>query len=84
MTSPLGKTECLMGIMAQAVPAGKTFPYVIVGDVFFRPYSPCFSREKDTVTFYTPETPKETVVDIVADMAETAANMVDDFTKYLQ
>jgi len=83
--SPLGrKTQCVMGIMAQKVPAGKSFPYVIVGDVFFRPYAPCFSREKDTVTFYSAATPKDVVLDIVEDMAKTATDIVDDFTKYLQ
>jgi hypothetical protein len=46
-----GTTQCLMGIMSMPVPEG--FDYVIVGDVFMRPYPTHFSRNDDTVTFYT-------------------------------
>jgi len=44
-------TQCLMGIMSTAVPEG--FHYVIVGDVFFRRYSPYFNANDNTVSFYT-------------------------------
>lgn len=43
--------ECIMGIMGMAVPEG--FDYMIVGDVFMRPYPTHFSRNDNTVTFYT-------------------------------
>jgi hypothetical protein len=46
-----GQTQCLMGIMAMAVPEG--FDYIIVGDVFMRPYATHFSRNDNTVSFYT-------------------------------
>ena len=45
-----GKTQCLMGIMGQKLP--DTFKYVIVGDVFMRPYPTKFNRNDSTVTFY--------------------------------
>jgi len=45
------QTQCLMGIMAMAVPDG--FDYIIVGDVFMRPYATHFSRNDNTVSFYT-------------------------------
>lgn len=45
------QTQCLMGIMAMAVPEG--FDYIIVGDVFMRPYPTHFSRNDNTVSFYT-------------------------------
>lgn len=45
------KTQCLMGIMSMAVPDG--FDYLIVGDVFMRPYPTHFSRNDNTVSFYT-------------------------------
>ena len=44
-------TQCLMGIMAMAVPDG--FDYIIVGDVFMRPYPTHFDRNTNTVSFYT-------------------------------
>jgi hypothetical protein len=43
-------TQCVMGIMTMAVPEG--FNYLIVGDVFMRPYPTYFNRNDDTVTFY--------------------------------
>ena len=43
--------QCLMGIMSMPVPDG--FNYVIVGDVFLRPYAAHFSRNDNTVSFYT-------------------------------
>jgi len=43
-------TQCLMGIMGMPTPAG--FNYVIVGDVFMRPYATKFDRDNNTVTFY--------------------------------
>jgi hypothetical protein len=46
-----GSTQCLMGIMSMAVPDG--FDYIIVGDVFMRPYATHFSRNDNTVSFYT-------------------------------
>jgi len=46
-----GQTQCLMGIMSMPVPEG--FDYVILGDVFMRPYPTYFSRNDDTVSFYT-------------------------------
>lgn len=53
-----GKTQCLMGIMSQAgLP--KSFHYVIVGDVFFRRYSPHFNGNDNTVTFFTEEATAE-------------------------
>lgn len=39
-----------MGIMSMAVP--DDFHYIIVGDVFMRPYPTYFNRNDDTVTFY--------------------------------
>jgi len=45
------KTQCLMGIMSTAVPAG--FHYVIVGDVFFRKFNPYFNGNDNSVSFYT-------------------------------
>jgi len=40
-----------MGIASMAVPTG--FDYIIVGDVFMRPYPTYFNRNDNTVTFYT-------------------------------
>jgi len=45
------QTQCLMGIMSMPVPDG--FDYIIVGDVFMRPYATHFSRNDNTVSFYT-------------------------------
>jgi len=39
-----------MGIMGQKLP--DDFKYVIVGDVFMRPYPTKFNRNDSTVTFY--------------------------------
>jgi len=39
-----------MGIMGADLPAD--FMYVIVGDVFMRPYPTKFSRDDNTVSFY--------------------------------
>lgn len=44
-------SQCLMGIMSMAVPDG--FDYIIVGDVFMRPYPTHFDRNNNTVSFYT-------------------------------
>jgi len=46
----LGNTQCIMGIMGADLP--DDFKYVIVGDVFMRPYPTKFSRDDSTVTFY--------------------------------
>ena len=46
----LGQTQCIMGIMGADLPA--EFHYVIVGDVFMRPYPSKFSRDDNTVTFF--------------------------------
>lgn len=46
-----GVTQCLMGIMSYELPPD--FNYVIVGDVFMRPYATHFSRNDNTVSFYT-------------------------------
>jgi len=43
-------TQCLMGIMSMATPAG--FDYVIVGDVFMRAYPTYFNRDTNSVTFF--------------------------------
>ena len=43
-------TQCIMGIMGSDLP--EDFKYVIVGDVFMRPYPTKFSRDDNTVTFY--------------------------------
>jgi len=43
-------TECLMGISSQGLP--DDFKYVIVGDVFLRPYPAQFSLDDNTVTFF--------------------------------
>merc|ERR1719400_109822 len=43
-------TQCIMGIMGADLP--EDFKYVIVGDVFMRPYPTKFSRDDNTVTFY--------------------------------
>lgn len=47
----LGTTQCIMGIAGADVPTG--FNYVIIGDVFFRPYAPYFNKNNNTVTFFT-------------------------------
>jgi len=47
-----GETQCVMGIMSMEVPEGYTFPYIIVGDVFMRPYPCHFNQNDNTVTFY--------------------------------
>jgi len=39
-----------MGIMGADLP--EDFKYVIVGDVFMRPYPTKFSRDDNTVTFF--------------------------------
>lgn len=46
-----GTAQCLLGIMAYDLPPD--FNYVIVGDVFLRPYAAHFSRNDNTVSFYT-------------------------------
>jgi hypothetical protein len=46
----LGQTQCIMGIMGADLP--DDFKYVIVGDVFMRPFPTHFSRNDNTVTFY--------------------------------
>jgi len=46
----MGNTQCIMGIMGADLP--DDFKYVIVGDVFMRPYPTKFSRDDNTVTFY--------------------------------
>lgn len=43
-------TECIMGIMSMDAPEG--FNYLIVGDVFMRPYPTYFNKNDETVTFY--------------------------------
>ena len=40
-----------MGIMSYDLPAD--FPYIIVVDVFMRPYATHFNRNDNTVSFYT-------------------------------
>ena len=44
------QTQCIMGIAGADLPAD--FKYVIVGDVFMRPYPTKFNRDDNTVTFY--------------------------------
>ena len=46
-----GTTQCVMGIAGADVPTG--WNYIIVGDVFFRPYAPYFNKNNNTVTFST-------------------------------
>ena len=46
----LSQTQCIMGIMGADLP--DDFNYVIVGDVFMRPYPTKFNANDDTVTFY--------------------------------
>ena len=46
----LGQTQCVMGIMGMDVPDG--FNYIIVGDVFMRPYPTHFDKTNKTVSFY--------------------------------
>jgi len=46
-----GVTQCLMGIMAYDLPAD--FNYMIVGDVFMRPYATHFNKNDNTVSFDT-------------------------------
>ena len=43
-------TQCIMGIAGADLP--DDFKYVIVGDVFMRPYPTHFNRDDNTVTFY--------------------------------
>jgi len=45
-----GVTQCVMGIASADLPAD--FPYIIVGDVFMRPYPTLFDKDNNTVTFY--------------------------------
>jgi len=54
------KTQCLMGIMSTAVPAG--FHYVIVGDVFFRKFNPYFNGNDNSVSFYTEDAKNASVM----------------------
>jgi len=46
----LDQTQCIMGIMGAELPSD--FMYVIVGDVFMRPFPTMFNRDTNTVTFY--------------------------------
>ena len=46
----MSQTQCIMGIMGADLP--DDFKYVIVGDVFMRPYPTKFNRDDNTVTFY--------------------------------
>jgi hypothetical protein len=46
-----GSSECLLGIQAMKVPAGRAFPYFILGDVFMRKYPSYFNLNDDTVSF---------------------------------
>ena len=44
------QTQCIMGIMGADLP--DDFDYMIVGDVFMRPYPTEFSLDDNTVTFF--------------------------------
>lgn len=46
----LSQTQCIMGIMGADLPAD--FKYVIVGDVFMRPYPTYFNGNDNSVTFF--------------------------------
>ena len=46
-----GQTQCLMGIAGADLPSD--FNYVIVGDVFMRPYASYFNKNDNTVSFFT-------------------------------
>lgn len=46
----MSNTQCIMGIMGADLP--DDFKYVIVGDVFMRPFPTKFNRDDNTVTFY--------------------------------
>jgi len=46
-----GQSECLLGIQSMSVPAGRSFPYFILGDVFMRKYPSYFNLNDDTVSF---------------------------------
>ena len=45
-----GVTQCVMGIASANL--GDDFPYIIVGDVFMRPYPTHFDKNNNQVTFY--------------------------------
>ena len=45
-----GETQCVMGIAGADLPA--EFNYLIVGDVFMRPYPTHFNKNNNTVSFY--------------------------------
>lgn len=45
-----GTTSCIMGIMGAEVPAD--WNYIIIGDIFFRPYPPYFNKNDNTVSFF--------------------------------
>jgi len=45
-----GQTQCIMGIAGADLPAD--FDYLIVGDVFMRPYPTHFNKNDNTVSFY--------------------------------
>ena len=47
----LGQTQCLLGI--QSIDAPEGFNYIIMGDVFMRPYPTHFDYDKNEVTFFT-------------------------------
>ena len=47
----MSDTQCILGI--QAIDAPEGFNYLIMGDVFMRPYPTYFDMNKNEVTFYT-------------------------------
>jgi hypothetical protein len=51
-----GQSECLLGIQSMSVPAGRSFPYLILGDVFMRKYPSYFNLNDDTVSFQVAKT----------------------------
>ena len=47
-------TQCLLGI--QSISAPDNFKYLIMGDVFMRPYPTKFDKDANTCTFFTEKT----------------------------
>lgn len=45
------QTQCILGIQSMEVPEG--FDYLIIGDVFMRPFPTKFDKDTNEVTFYT-------------------------------
>jgi hypothetical protein len=52
-------TQCMLGIQSMATPEG--FNYLIMGDVFMRPYPTKFDKDANTCTFFTENATEATI-----------------------